>query len=353
MGTDIGKGMRRQAVREAADAVAQALTAGLGLDAHSLQTLREATGADEAAKAIELALGGRHTSELAPLAALLFSPDVGLQDRLELELARQDLNEAEAEALAGLLAQRAEGGALPVTLLLPATLLPPVALSQSQRLTLAPTPEEAHALARRLRPEATAPAELREILARRLGNGSPLARRLGALLRHCRLRWTPERVFFLATLLERAEVDTADRADDLPALTAWATGFLDICGSPLHPREQLTARRQALEAQLRQAHFAEQATEAGSYEVRMSQGQRMGHVHGPQVQAELALLDRACALVLGLAGADLARFAARGGPDVYNVGIRDLDIRDLGIRDLGSAQNAEELLALLASTRDE
>lgn len=354
------EGIRREAVHRVAEAVASALCAGLGLDAHTLKTLREttgaeATGSDEATgvmEAIGLTLHGRDTSELAPLAALLFSPDADLRLRLEPELARHNLNAAEAEALAGLLAQRAEDGALPVTLL-PETLPP-----QGQRLTLAPTPEEAGALARRLRPEATAPAELREILTRRLGEASPLAGRLGVLLRQCRLGWTPERVFFLATLLERAgvgmaevgmpEVYMADQADDLPALIAWATRFLDICGSPLRPREQLPARRQSLEAQLRQAQFAEQATEAGSYEVRMSQGLRMGHVHGPEVQAELALLDRACALVLGVAGADLARLAAQNGP-----GGRDCDMRDHAIRDLGSAGNADELLALLAAMRNE
>lgn len=349
-GGGMDEGIRHEAVRMVAQAVSSALRAGLGLDAHTLQALREATGAADttgATEVIGLALHGRDTSELAPLAALLFSPDADLRQRLEPELARQDLNAAEAEALAGLLAQWAEDGALPVALLLPVTLPP-----QDQRLTLAPTPEEASALARRLRPEATAPAELREILARRLGKASPLTGRLGVLLRQCRLEWTPERVFFLATLLERAEVGVtdmgmpegsmSDQADDLPALIAWATRFLDICGSPLRPREQLAARRQALEAQLRQAQFAEQAAEAGSYEVRMSQGLRMGHVHGPEVQAELALLDRACTLVLGVAESDLARLAAQGGPNM----------RDNDMCDLGSAENAEELLALLAATRD-
>lgn len=345
------EGIRREAVRMVAQEVSSALRAGLGLDAHTLQALREATGTADttgATEAIGLALHGRDTSELAPLAALLFSPDADLRQRLEPVLAHHDLNAAEADALAGLLAQSAEDDALPVTLLLPVTLPP-----QDQRLTLAPTPEEASALARRLRPEATAPAELREIVARRLGEASPLAGRLGVLLRQCRLDWTPERVFFLVTLLERAEVGVtdmgmpegsmSDQVDDLPALIAWAARFLDICGSPLRPREQLAARRQALEAQLRQAQFAEQAAEAGSYEVRMSQGLRMGHVHGPEVQAELAMLDRACTLVLGVAGADLARLAAQGGPDMH----------DLDIRNLGSAENAKELLALLAAMRGE
>jgi len=60
--------------------------------------------------------------------------------------------------------------------------------------------------------------------------------------------------------------------------------------------------------------------------VRMSQGQRSGYVHGPDLRAELVLLDRACALVLGVPGEAL----------------------DAAVRDLGEAADAQELLRLLA-----
>jgi len=178
---------------------------------------------------------------------------------------------------------------------------------------------------RRLSPETTAPAELRSILARRCP--ADLSVELAVLLRRCRLAWTPERVFFLATLLERAKVGQ----DDLPGLLAWATDFLDVSGQPLEPRRALARRRQALLTQLRQAEFMEEALAHGSYETLMSQGVRFGHVHGPEVRTELAFLERAAWLALGLPGEALD---------------------GISVRDLGQARDGEELLRLLPGLED-
>jgi hypothetical protein len=165
------------------------------------------------------------------------------------------------------------------------------------------------AFVRRLRPWATAPAELREIAARRFGPAAGLA--LSVQLRHCRLAWTPARAFFLAALLERAD----PQADDLPGLLGWAADFLADAGESAADgpalRQALAARRQALLAHLRQAEAQELALAHGSYEQLMSQGVRLGHVHGPEARASLALLARFARLALGLAEADMDRVAVR------------------------------------------
>lgn len=305
---------RAGAAQELARRVAVELRAGLALGSGVLETIRETASEPRAnaRRAVELALAGRDCCELGHLAALLLQPDEDLLARLEPQLAEAGVEES---ALADALAALAEGGGLAVTLLPPG----------GGAITVQPTPQEARELARRLRAGATAPAELRDILARRF---SPIrAARLGALLRHCRLEWDGGRVFFLSTLLERLD----PLRDDVPSLLGWATHFLSLLepgtGSGEGPRAALARRRRALEGQLRQARFAEEEILRGSFEVRMAQGQRLGHVHGPDVEAELALLDRACLLVLGVPGAAL-----------------DAPVT---VRDLGRAEGVADVLRLL------
>ena len=297
--------------------IAAELCAGLALGPEIVQAVREAAGEPQAdaRRAVECALAGRECCELGHLAALLLQPDADLLARLEPALALATVEEA---ALADALAELATGGELTVTLRPPG----------GEALALAPTPQEARELARRLRPAATAPAELRAALDRRFA--PPQAARLGALLRHCRLEWEESRVFFLATLLERLDPPTADGADDAAGLLAWAAHFLSLMEPGAGPREALSRRRRALDAQLRQAQYAEEALLRGSFEVRMAQGQRLGHVHGPDVEAELALLDRASLLVLGVPGAALTAAAA-----------------PFAVRDLGRAESVADLLRLM------
>lgn len=306
--------MSAAGVTSAAAAVARLLTAGLALDAGTLAVLASALGEADPARLLALLAAEPDSSEHAPLAALLFSPDARAMRALEPDLARAGLDAAGAEALADAVAGRLAGVLLPV--------LSPGGGSGRYPATAG----DLRAYVRRLRPEATPPAELRAVLAQRVDSG--LAVDLAVLLRHSRLAWTPERVFFLATLLERAD----PAADDLPGLVAWAAAFLDIAGLPasglFDPRAALAHRRGALEAQLRQAAAAERALEQGSFETRLSQGLRLGHVHGPELRRELALLDRACRLVLGVPGAALTP----GG---------------VSVRDLGEAGDLDELLRLL------
>jgi hypothetical protein len=302
------------ACEAACRAVARLLAAGLELDAESLETVLAALGEADPARALERLAADPEACEHAPLVALLFSPGASAMHALEPALARANLDASGAAALTEAVASRLGGKRLPV--LLPGG-FPAAAFPASG--------DDLRGYVRRLRPEATLPAELRAVLARRLPPES--AAELAVLLRHSRLAWTPERVFFLAALLDRANAAT----DDLPGLTAWAAGFLDLAAnpsSPFDPREALLLRRQALTTQLRQAEAAELALAQGSYETRLSQGLRLGHVHGPDVRRELALLDRACRLVLGVPGASLEQ----GG---------------VVVRDLGAAMDMEELLKLL------
>lgn len=290
--------------------VARELRAGMALGAQALELVREALDlpGGEPLGAASLALSARDSSELGHLAALLLQPDADLLARLEPDLALACAGEPD---LARELALLAESGALAVTL----------RVQGGETLEILPTPEEARELARRLRPQATAPEELRLVLARRFAPAE--AARLGALLRHCRLEWNGGRVFFLSALLERLDADR----DEAGALVSWAAHFLALLEPGEGPRPGLARRRRALEGQLRQAQFAEEALLRGSYEVRMAQGQRLGHVHGPDVEAELALLDRASLLVLGVPGAVLDAPVA--------------------VRDLGRAEGVADLIRLM------
>jgi len=290
-----------ETARQAARAVIRFITAGLPQDAASLETIRATLGEDDTLRALARIKTDPETSEYAPLTALLFSPGPEALRALEPALAQADLDAPSAAALAEAVAGHFSQNRVP--LLLPG----------GARVDFPAAKDDLRGFVRRLRPEATAPQELRTLLARRFSQ--ELALTLVVLLRHSRLKWEPAQVFFLAALLERA----APASDNLPDLAAWVLRFLDTAGPALSPREALSRRRQALETQLRQAEAQELACSRGSFEVRMSQGLRLGHVHGPDVRAEQEFLDQACALVLGLPG------EALGGKVVRDLGeIRDL-----------------------------
>lgn len=333
-------GKTTQALRALADEIQGALARGLAQDQATLDTVLAALGQTDARAALALLAADPEASEHAALLALLLSPGAALLRELEPALCRAELDAAGAEALADMLAERLSTGRSTGRGRGGSSV--PTRLPDGARAELAATPDGLRAFVRRLRPEATAPADLRGIVARRFT--PELGAELGVLLRHCRLAWTPAREFFLGTLLERAgtraetpaEPGPDPGADDLPGLLAWAAGFLEDVGAGpgLQPelRRELAARRRALLAQLRQAEFMEEALAHGSYETLMSQGLRLAHVHGPDVRAQLAFLERAGRLALGLAGAALD---------------------EVGVRDLGRAEDAGELLRLLPGPEDE
>ncbi|MDR3641625.1 MAG: hypothetical protein P4L39_09920 [Humidesulfovibrio sp.] len=297
---------------ETAQAIAEQIRTGIPLTPGDAEALCQATSESDPARALARLAADADSSEAAPLLALVYSPGPEAMRTLEPALAQANLEAAGAARLAEETAHLVVTG-------------PPVAarLPDSGRAVLAPRLGDIRDFVRRLRPEATAPLELRTLLAQRFPAGT--AAELAVLLRHSRLAWTPARLFFLATLLERAE-SSGDVARNVNALLAWAVAFLDLAGGDFEPRAALAQRRQALVQQLRQAEFQELAQERGSFEVRLSQGMRLGHVHGPDVRAELERLDQAAALVLGLPGAGLE------------------EPRE---RDLGRADDAAALLRLL------
>jgi hypothetical protein len=300
-------------MRRAEAEIAAHLAQGLPLDADSLATIHEALGEADPARAFARLAADPEASEHAPLLALAFSPGAASRRALEPALALAGLDADGARELAKRVGRRVADD---VPLLLPdGSRLAP-------RLSAPELAARAEEFVRRLRPEATPPPELRRILAERFAaDKAGLGLDLAVALRHCRLEWSPGRVFFVAALLERSR-----EQDDIAALVAWAVWFLALAGPDFDPRQALRGRRQALVSLLRQAEAQEEAQEGASFEVRMSQGQRSGYVHGPDLRAELALLDRACALVLGLPGEAL----------------------DAAVRDLGEATDAQELLRLLA-----
>jgi len=377
-GRKLGPGV----LRRAALALAEHLQDGLPLDADSLGVILRTLGQDDPARALELLEADPESSDAAPLLALVYSPGPDTRRAMEPALAAMDAVPDEArsggkppasaqapcmadetadeatDALPACAADRTKAsarvpacddicglvnelvnelvcglanGLTRIHVARRARLLLPDGLT----LELSPRKEDLAGLVQRLRPGATAPKELRGVIARRFAQAgadeAALALDLAVLLRHSRLAWTPGQEFFLSTLLERAGA-----GDDLRALAAWAVGFLDLEAAfgraEFSPAAALAARRQALLLQLRQAEAQEMALERGSFEVRMSQGQRLGHVHGPEVRAELALLDRACRLVLGRTLEEMP------------------EVRAL---DLGRAQTVEELLRLMPGLEDD
>lgn len=325
-------GDRQETLGKLAQEIRLVLVGGLPQDQATLDTVLVALGETDIRAALARLAADPEDSEHAPLVALLLSPGPAAMRRLEFALTGADVGVGEALELAELVAQGFNGhgrgkdtGSGRVLVLLP----------DGSGAEVAAPADGLRAFVRRLRPEATAPAELRAILARRCGAG--LAVELAVLLRHCRLAWTPERVFFVGALLERAPVPLEGAAvevsgrDGLPDLLAWATGFLEDIGLQPEFRRALAARRQALLAQLRQAEFMEEAFARGNYETLLSQGLRFAHVHGPDVRAELVHLERAGHLVLGLPGEALD---------------------GVGVRDLGCAEDAQALLRLLPGLED-
>jgi hypothetical protein len=291
----------RHDIVTAAHAVAEHLGAGVPLEADDLEAIRQTLGGNSPAQALaRLAEEDPESALAAPLLALLYSP--GRASRLALEpvLARADLP---AQALAAYAAETARlagnaGGAWGLA-------------PTGERLALPPASGAVEGFALRLRPEATAPVPLRSIAAARFPRE---AAELGVLLRHSRLVWSPPQRFFLATLLERAAP-----GPDLAGMAAWALAFLDLAGADFTPREALADRWRALDAMLRQAEAQERALEKGCFEERLSQGMRLGHVHGPAVRAELALLNACARLVVGADGEALAG----GGPKELDLGQLD------------------------------
>lgn len=285
-------------VKTAAGAVAARFAGGLTLRPEDAEALRQATGRDDAAQALRLLAADADSCLAAPLLALVYSPGPEDMRALEPVLDAANIDAEGASELEDAAARLVAAGGSRLR------------LPDGTFAALSPSEDDVRAYVRRLRPGATPPPELRARLPR---FGPEAAAGLGVLLRHSRLAWSPARTFLLATLLDRMDAsgtdsaDGADGADGAPVLVAWAVRFLDMFPPDLSPRQALAARRRALEAGLRQAEFQERATAVGNFETRLSQGLRFGHVHGPDVRAELRLLDRASRLVLGLEGAALDR----------------------------------------------
>jgi len=288
-------GAREHNYQAAARQTAAHIRAGIPLDAGSLELIRQHADVADTARALALLAAQADTTEAAPLLALVFSP--GVQSRLELEpaLAEADLDAEGAQELACAVARLVdEGGG--------AAVLTP----QGARLALPFVEGGVEDFVRRLRPAATPPADLRRLLALRQDPAPASSTELAVLLRHSRLAWSPARLFFMATLLERA-----GPGPHICGLIGWAAGFLDLTGEDFDPRRALTMRRRALSLELRQAEAQEQTLARGSFEVRLSQGLRPGHAHAPDVRAALACLDRCARLVLGIAGEDLEAVQVR------------------------------------------
>ncbi len=296
----------------AARAVAARFAHGLTLGTRDAEALRQATGEDDITLALRRLAADADSCLTAPLLALVYSPGPEDMRALEPALAGADLDDAGAMELEDAAARLVSAGESRLR------------LPEGNPASLAPSVDDVRDYVRRLAAGATPPPELRT----RLPRFGPDAATLGVVLRHGRLSWSPARTFLVATLLDRMNTH-GPQADDAPALIAWTMRFLDLFPPDLNPREALAERHRALVAELRQAEFQERAIASDNFETRLSQGLRFGHAHAPDVRTELASLDRACRLALGLDGAALDRPAAA--------------------IDLGQAEGAEELLRILGN----
>ncbi|MBF0482491.1 MAG: hypothetical protein HQK81_14390 [Desulfovibrionaceae bacterium] len=193
------------------------------------------------------------------------------------------------------------------------------------RLDLALEPEDARTFVRRLRPECNPPGVLREILDTRFDPG--MATRLKVVLRHAPVALGEAGAGFMRSLL------AGTRATDgaLVELTVFALRFWEGLAPVQTPEQGLARRWRTLAAQLKQAERQHDALDQSSFEIMISQGARLPHLHEESLRRELALLTL-IARAIGLGGAG----ALSGGVD----------------RDLGASEDAEGLIARLCGLDD-
>jgi hypothetical protein len=288
----------------------EVLAAGLPQDEPTLRAIAAASGAAGPGKLAWL-LADPDNADAAVAKALLLYPADAIKAALEPHVERAACSPDEARLAAELLAGSA-GHAVAV-------------LPDGSRLDLALDPDDARSFASRLRLERNPAPALREIAEARFA--PDLSWRLKVVLRNAPVSLDGAGVAFMRALL----AGTSAGGDTLLELAAFALRFWEGL-APRESAEQGLARRyRTLAAQLKQAERLRDALEKSSFEILISQGARLPHLHEDTLRRELTLLNLA-ARALGLAGA-----GALG------------DIID---RDLGASEDAAGLIVRLGGLED-
>ncbi len=124
------------------------------------------------------------------------------------------------------------------------------------------------------------------------------ASRIKSRLRHSRLDWTGQRIFFLAALFGGLDPARAD----LDEVLSWALTWLSSLPPDAVAAERLGAKHGELTARLRRSADFHAELSKTSYELMMAQGARVSLPHPDEVRRELALLDAVCMAVAGRPG---------------------------------------------------
>jgi hypothetical protein len=281
----------------------EVLEAGLPQDEGTLRAIAAASGQADPDSLAKL-LADSESSDAAVARALLLYPSDGLKITLEPRLERASCSPDDARLAAEILA----GSAGRSVVLFP----------DGSRLDVPLAPEDARTFVRRLRLERNPPHVLRDILDTRFDPN--LASRLKVILRHAPVTPDEKGVAFMGALL----AGTSAVGDALADLTAFALRFWEGLTPEETPEQGLARRYRTLVAQIKQAERLRDALDKSSFEIMISQGARLPHLHEESLRGELVLLNL-IARALGLTSAGATS-----------------DIID---RDLGASEDAEGLIA--------
>jgi hypothetical protein len=273
--------MPRPAVTTLCRAIQDALESGLPQDAATLAAIAAATGLDSPG-ALGALLADRDDPEAAVARALLLFPGDAVKTALEPLLAATACSAADAREAAGLLAATGRRAL--------------IVFPDGSRLELALAPEDAATFAARLRLENTLPQALGEAVRSRCE--PHLALRVAVLLRHAPTPLTGPTCEFVAAAL----LGAAAEGEILAELAAYAVRFAGGLAPGEPPAQALGRRYRTVAGQIKQAQRLAHALTQSSFEVMISQGARLPHLHEEDLRRELVLLNL-CARAFGLSGA--------------------------------------------------
>jgi len=291
-------------------AIQDILEAGLPQDEGTLRAIAAASGRADPESLAGL-LADPESSDATVAKALLLYPSDEIKTALEPAIERAACSPDDTRLAAEILAESAGRAA--------------AVLPDGSRLDVALTPDDVRTFVRRLRPERNPAKVLRDILDARFDPNR--AARLKVILRHAPVALDDRGVAFMGALL----AGTSAAGDALIDLTAFAPRFWEGLAPGETPEQGLARRYRTLVGQIKQAERLHDALDKSSFEIMISQGARLPHLHEESLRRELALLNLT-ARALGMTGA----------------GARS-DIID---RDLGASEDAESLIGRLGGLED-
>jgi len=265
-------------VRRAAETVAALIHGGIAQGEDVLAYMRSTHGG-ESPDDFKAVLSDPDGPDARSLCALLLSPGEAQLAGLEPGLEAAACSPGEALEVSRMM-ERAFDKAWAV-------------LPCGERIALPLEPGDVAAMVSRLRLDNNPPAPAARVLDERYP--PELAARIKSGLRHSRLGWTDQRIFFLAALL--GALDPAQPG--LDEALSWTLTWLGSLPPDAVPADRLGAKHGELTARLRRSADFHAALSKSSFELMMAQGARVCLPHPDEVRRELGLLDTVCRAVTG------------------------------------------------------